>query len=212
MKYTTEKLNSLIKKEIYEIARDIATDKGIAGISKFTKEKLINFIAEHQTQEIIEFTSVPTPKDFFNLVSKLDSKLKVNKACNALLDLLAEKYSTATVSRKLSEYKKLFYSFQHDNPKLNETVTTKKGTNTQHIAANLLTLSSEQSKELIEDRQQNEATRLGIDKDGDVRDIELPPQNIESIVKKTCNLITSSNAVDIACGLLPLTHILHLEK
>ncbi|MEL6166101.1 MAG: protelomerase family protein, partial [Cyanobacteria bacterium J06628_3] len=156
--------------------------------------------------------SVPTPEEFFSLVKGLDSKLKVNQACNNLLDLLAENYEITTISKELSAYKNHFYSFKHSDPKLNETVNTKKGTNTQHIAANLLTLTEEQSKKLSEDRKQSEASRLGIDEDGNIRDVELPPQKIKSIVEKACNLIKSPYAVDIASGLLPLTGLRKNEQ
>ena len=73
--HTKAYLTDTTKKEVYEIARTIANEKGITGISKFTKDKLIDFILEHQTEEvkpeptqteeIIEFTSVPTPEEFF---------------------------------------------------------------------------------------------------------------------------------------------------
>ena len=227
MPYTTEKLNDLTKKEVYEIARAIATDKGITGISKFTKDKLIDFIMTNQTiekpaqteveeqtqdEQPIKFESVPTPEEFFNLVSQLDNRLKVNQACNALLDLLSEKFTVATVSKKLSTYKKLFYSFQHPNNKLNETVDTSKGKNTQHIAANLLSLTEEQSTQLKGNRQQAESFRLGIKEDGDIKDVVMPPQNIKSIVEKACSLLTSTNPVDIACGLLPLTGLRRNEQ
>lgn len=229
MNYTTEQLTALTKKEVYETARVIATEKGITGISKFTKDKLMTFILENQTAEVTEIAeatetaenqiyyfsnkeSIPTPQEFFDSVSQLDSKLKVNQACNGLLDKLAQNYSTTTVSRKLSEYKKPFYNFLHSDPKLNETVNTKKGNNTQHIAANLLTLSDEQAAELRTEREKSELSRRGIDEDGDIRDVELPPQKIKSIVEKACNLLTSSNPVDIACGLLPLTGLRKNEQ
>ncbi|MEO1433573.1 MAG: protelomerase family protein [Cyanobacteria bacterium J06632_19] len=228
MTYTTEKLNDLTKKEVYEIARAIATDKGITGISKFTKGKLMTFILENQaetetapetapepTPEATPETnpeSIPTPEEFFETVKVIEKRLEVSRACNGLLAQLGDKYTTATVSRKLSEYKKPFYNFQHSDPKLNETVPTKNGTNTQHIAANLLTLSDEQSEELRTEREKSELSRRGIDEDGDIRDIELPPQEIKSIVEKACSLLVSSNPVDIACGLLPLTGLRKNEQ
>ncbi|MEM6402619.1 MAG: protelomerase family protein [Cyanobacteria bacterium P01_D01_bin.116] len=227
MNYTTEKLNDLNRKEVYEVARAIATDKGITGISKYPKDKLIEFIMTNQTiekpaqteveeqtqdEQPIEFESVPTPEEFFNQVSQLDNRLKVNQACNSLLDLLSEKFTVATVSKKLSAYKKLFYSFQHPNNKLNETVDTSKGKNTQHIAANLLSLTEEQSTQLKGNRQQAESFRLGIKEDGDIKDVVMPPQNIKSIVEKACSLLTSTNPVDIACGLLPLTGLRRNEQ
>ena len=239
MNYTTEKLNDLNRKEVYEVARAIATDKGITGISKYPKDKLIEFIMTNQTiekpaqteveqqtteqtleqtteqtqdEQPIKFESVPTPEEFFNQVSELDNRLKVNQACNALLDLLSDKFTVATVSKKLSTYKKLFYSFQHPNNKLNETVDTSKGKNTQHIAANLLSLTEEQSTQLKGNRQQAESFRLGIKKNGDIKDVVMPPQNIKSIVEKACSLLTSTNPVDIACGLLPLTGLRRNEQ
>ena len=222
----------LNRKQVYEIARGIATEKGITGISKFTKDKLIMFILENQTVEsTTEPTSeattepttettelqvledVPTPQEFFDKVSKLDNKLEVHKVCNALNAALTEKYATpATVSWKQSEYKKPFYNFQHSNPKLNETVTVKGEIKNQHIAANLITLSDEQKTELATTREEKELSRLGIDSDGDIRDIELPPQEIKTIVEKSCKLITSPYAVDIACGLLPLTGLRRNEQ
>ena len=221
--HTKAYLTDTTKKEVYEIARTIANEKGITGISKFTKDKLIDFILEHQTEEvkpeptqteeIIEFTSVPTPEEFFTLVSNLDSKLKVHQACNALNGIISEKRKTAaSVSWEQSKYKKLFYHFQHSDPKLNEQVKTKDGVKTQHIAANLITLTEEQSAELTNNRRKNEASRLGIDEDGDIRDVELPPQNIKSIVEKACSLLSSTKPVDIACGLLPLTGLRRNEQ
>ena len=224
--YLTHDLN---RKQTYEIARNIATDKGTTGISKYTKTQLIDFILEHQTEQVkeneptqteptqteetIEFTSVPTPEKFLNLVKGLDSKLKVNQACNALNDVLFQKYKTAaTVSWAMSEYKKPFYNFQHSDPKLNEQINTKNGIKTQHIAANLICLTDEQSDELTDNVRKNEASRLGIDEDGDIRDVELPPQNIKTIVQKACSLLSSTKPVDIACGLLPLTGLRRNEQ
>ena len=221
--HTKAYLTDTTKKEVYEIARTIANEKGITGISKFTKDKLIDFILEHQTEEvkpeptqteeIIEFTSVPTPEEFFTLVSNLDSKLKVHQACNALNGIISEKRKTAaSVSWEQSKYKKLFYHFQHSDPKLNEQVKTKDGVKTQHIAANLITLTEEQSAELTNNRRKNEASRLGIDEDGDIRDVELPPQNIKSIVEKACSLLSSTKPVYFACGLLLLTCLRRNEQ
>ena len=231
MRHTKAYLTDITKKKVYEIARDIATEKGTTGISKYNKDKLIEFILENQSEkpaqaeveeqsteqtqneQPIEFTSVPTPEEFFNLVKDENDKVKVNQACNALLDkLVEEKYSTATISRKLSGYKKPFYDYQHSNPKLNETVTVKGVTKTQHIAANLLTLSEEQSSELAEQRQQTELSRRGIDEEGNIRDVELPPQRIKSIVEKACSLLSSTKPLDIACGLLPLTGLRRNEQ
>lgn len=224
----------LTRAEIYEIAKDLRKKKKLTeGISQYKKEQLIDFILNHQSEEpqtkimlieeykpesieaeeIIEFTSVPTPEEFFNLVKGLDSKLKVTQACNALNDALSEKYQTAaSVSWAMSGYKKLFYGYQHSNPKLNERVKIKGELKTQHIAARLIALNEEQITDLNNSRKVNEASRLGIDENGDIREVELPPQNIKSIIEKACELLLSTNPVDIACGLLPLTGLRRNEQ
>lgn len=211
--------NKLTKKELIAIAKE----KEVPGRAKAIKAKgtqdLIKLLEDWDNKNQTEATqpeptptqtpeqsTIPTPQEFFNQVKGLNSKMEVHQACNNLLDSLAERYAVTTISRKLSEYTKPFYNFQHtSNDKLNETVDTAKGKNRQHIAANLLSLSEEQSKQLKQDRQQSEASRLGIDEDGDIRDVELPTQKIKSIVQKAQNLLTSTKPEDIACGLLPLT-------
>jgi hypothetical protein len=129
----------------------------------------------------------------------------VHQACNALLDILNETHTVATVSKKLSGYKKLFYNYQHSNPKLNETVETAKGTNTQHIAARILTLSDEQKQALGVDRNERDNARAGFDSEGELREVEKPPIDIEAIVRKSCELLASNDPHTIACGILNLT-------
>lgn len=206
------------KKEVYEIARAIATEKGITGISKFTKDKLIDFILENQTEEVktestqttettedITFVSVPSPEEFFKLVTGLDDKLKVHQACNALLDIFNEKYTVSTISKKLSAYRKPFYTFKHSNNSLNETVETKDGLKTQHIAGMLLSLSDEQRKELGTDREQREQSRAGFTSDGDIREVEKPKTDITVVIKKSCECLHSTDPHTIGVGIVNLT-------
>ena len=208
----------LNRNQVYEIARDIAKSKGITGISKFTKDKLIDFILEHQIEEVktessqttetteyITFNSVPSPQEFFNLVTGLDDKLKVHQACNALLDIFNEKYTVSTISKKLSAYRKPFYAFKHSDNSLNETVETKEGLKTQHIAGMLLSLSDEQRKELGIDREQREQSRAGFTSDGDIREVEKPKTDITAVIKKSCECLHSTDPHTIGVGIVNLT-------
>ncbi|GEM_PF-7092055 len=147
----------------------------------------------------------PTPQEFFDRVIQLDDRLAVNRACNELLDSMAENYAVSTISKKLSSYKQPFYTYQHSNPDLNETVETKDGQNQQHIAARLLTLSDEQYKTLGVDRQQRDNARAGFDKEGELRAVEKPPVDIAETVKKSLELLTSNDPHSISSGLLNLT-------
>jgi uncharacterized protein YdcH (DUF465 family) len=214
MAYTTDELLSFTKKRVKEISREL----NIKGRTTMTHHDLIDAIAEvSQTTtettetptetptEITQFASIPTPEEFFNLVVALNEVLAVHQACNALLDVLNEKHTVATVSKKLSGYKKLFYSYQHANSKLNETVETAKGANTQHIAARLLTLSDEQKQALGVDRDERSNARAGFDSEGELREIERPPIDITAIVEKSCELLSSNDPHTIACGILNLT-------
>ena len=205
------------KKEVYEIARAIAIEKGITGISKYTKPQLIDFILEHQTEKVkteptqttettedITFVSVPSPKEFYDFVIALDDKLKVHQACNALLDIFAKKYAVSTISKKLSAYKNRFYKKHPDNA-LNETVETKEGLKTQHIAGRLLSLSDEQRKELGTDREQREQSRAGFTSDGDIREVEKPKTDITAVIKKSCECLHSPDPHTIGVGIINLT-------
>lgn len=161
----------------------------------------------YQAKEIKTMTDliIPTAQEFFNQVTALDSKLEVNRACNELLDALVAKYATSTISKKLTPYKKLFYAFQHDNPELNETVDTKDGTNIQHIAARLLTLSDEQKQALAIDRNERDNARAGFDKEGDLREVETPGIDIEATVKKSVECLGSVDPHTIGAGIINLT-------
>ncbi|NJM72595.1 MAG: hypothetical protein HC862_21940 [Scytonema sp. RU_4_4] len=220
--YTTDELLSFTKKRVMEVARELK----IQGRTKMSHHDLIDKIVEVSTpvettpveSTPVESTSeqtttiepnklatIPTPEQFFTQVIGLDEVLVVHQVCNALLDALAEKYTTATISKKLTAYKKLFYNYQHNNAALNETVETKNGTNKQHIAARLLTLSDEQKEVLGIDRNQRDMSRYGFDKEGELREVEKPPIDIEAIVRKSCELLTSNDPHTIACGILNLT-------
>ena len=150
-------------------------------------------------------TIIPTPQEFFNKVSKIETVLEVNQACNFLLDSMCEKFKDTTISRKLSAYKKLFYEFQHENPDLNDEVKTKNGKNIQHIAGRLLTLSDEQKKALGVDRNERDNARAGFDKEGELRDVDKPPVDIQGIVKRSCELLASTDPHTIGVGILNLT-------
>jgi len=228
---TTINYNELTKTKLIAIAKDkqipgysvVAKKPGTEALIKLLKnwdkensvqENKIDETELTQTEQPIEFTSVPTPEEFFNIVKGLDSRLKVNQACNALNDVLSEKYETvASLSWAMSGYKKLFYAYQHPDPRLNEQVKVKGEFKIQHIAASLICLSDEQCSELANIRSKNEASRLGIDETtGGIRDVEVPSQSIKSIVTKACNLLSSVKPVDIACGLLPLTGLRRNEQ
>ncbi len=160
---------------------------------------------------------IPTPQEFFNTVSKLETPLEVSQACNELLDNLAEKYAVSTISRKLSAYKKHFYGYIHTNPKLNESVLVNGESKTQHIAGQLLALSDEQSKELKESREINAQSKAGIDGEGNIRDVQKPKIDIEVIIRKACDCLVDMDSKVVACGLMILTglranELLHLKR
>lgn len=157
-----------------------------------------------ETTEDISFVSVPSPENFYNLVIALDDKLKVHQACNALLDIFSEKYEVSTISKKLSAYRKPFY-VKHSNNALNETVETKDGLKTQHIAGRLLSLSDEQRKELGIDREQREQSRAGFTSDGDIREVEKPKTDITAVIKKSCECLHSTDPHTIGVGIINLT-------
>lgn len=152
-----------------------------------------------------EIPAIATPNEFFNQVIGLDSKLAVHQACNELLDLLSANYATSTISKKLTEYKKPFYAFKHEKSELNETIETKKGTNTQHIAARLLTLSGEQKQTLEFTRGESENARAGYNSDGDIKEINYPPIDIKIVIEKSLECLTSIDPHTIGAGILNLT-------
>ncbi|NJM22784.1 MAG: hypothetical protein HC907_30800 [Richelia sp. SM1_7_0] len=148
---------------------------------------------------------IPTPTEFFNQVTALDDKLAVHQACNTLLDDLTKHYTVATISKKLTAYKKPFYTYQHANAEINETIETKNGTNTQHIAARLLTLSDEQKQNLVIDRDQRDNARAGFNEDGDIREVETPGIDISAVVKKSLECLGSIDPHTIGAGIINLT-------
>jgi hypothetical protein len=178
-------------------------------ITELTIEPSIEPSVEAATQPTneptTEFTIIPTPTEFFNQVIELQDELAVQAACNELLDKLAKKYTVATVSKKLTEYKKLFYSHQHSNPTLNELIETKSGNNTQHIAGRLLSLSNEQSEELANKRNESDNSRAGFDKKGDIRKVEIPKIDIKAIIEKSIECLKSIDPHIIGAGIINLT-------
>lgn len=148
---------------------------------------------------------IPTPTEFFNQVTALDETLPVHQACNTLMDLFVANFTVATISKKLTAYKKPFYTFQHTNVELNETIETKNGTNTQHIAARLLTLSDEQKQALGADRNERDNARAGFNKDGDIREVTTPGIDITAVIKKSCECLHSNEPHTIGAGIINLT-------
>lgn len=132
------------------------------------------------------------PDLFFEAVIELDSQDEIIDYCIELLEYLKTvihsrggKYKVSTISKMLTEYKKPFYGFVHENDSLNETVeirhycldgefehTFKKRSDKhgveagdtkrytiiskkQHVAGNLLALSEKQLLELVNRRIDN---------------------------------------------------------
>lgn len=215
--------SELTKTQLIQLAKE----RGIARYSVIAKEKgkqpMIDLLKENDrlTQKTwtvakpetkLELINIPTPEEFKGMIELAKDRLTITSLCNQLLDKLAENYTIPTVSKKLSSYKKLLYSYQSTNPKLNETVTTKKGSNTQTIAANLLKLSDEQSKELSQSRLENNAAKLGLDEEGEVRDVNMPPKDIKNIVEESCKLLSSTDVASVACGVMVLTGVRSYEQ
>ncbi|MEM7726050.1 MAG: protelomerase family protein [Cyanobacteria bacterium P01_A01_bin.45] len=216
----------LTKKELIQICKERKLPRYSVVAKQHGKEPLIQLIQENdqendkqkqpetmntttQTVETIELKlqeNIPTPEEFFNVVKDIDNKLEVNRKCNELLDSLKANHTVKTISKMLSAYKKPFYAYTSPHESLNEVVTTKQhGTKSQHIAANLLSLDSEQKTELAIQTEVNEKEKLGFDSEGNVRDIELPPIDIEETIRLALTLLNSNSAYEIACGLLILT-------
>ena len=143
--------------------------------------------------------------EFFTRVSALTDKLTVSTACNELLEKLSAEYTIKTVSTNLSEYRKPFKNFTHENPDLNETISTKNGLHTQHCAVSMLNLNDEQQTELIQKRKETSHARDGFDKDGEIREVNLPKIDIAEIIKKSCECLLSDNPLIIASGIVNLT-------
>lgn len=144
-------------------------------------------------------------KEFFTRVSALTDKLTVSQACHELLEQLSVEYTIKTVSTNLSEYRKHFKTFTHENPDLNETINTKNGLHTQHCAVSMLNLNDEQQAELVAKRRETSHARDGFDKDGEVRELELPKTDIAQIIEKSCECLLSENPLIIAAGIINLT-------
>jgi hypothetical protein len=167
-------------------------------------DKYINRKQEAQTMAISKKT-INHALEFFTRVSALTDKLAVSTACNELLEQLLGEYTIKTVSTNLTEYRKHFKTFTHENPDLNETINTKNGLHTQHCAVSMLNLNDEQQAELVEKRKETSHARDGFDKDGEIRELDLPKTDIAKIIEKSCECLTSDNPLIIAAGIINLT-------
>lgn len=223
--YTNEELTSLTKKEVYAIARKLADAQTTpqAAISKYSKDKLVDYIEEVQkmaiqsveAQDKVETANaeaIPTPEEFFERVKRYNTKLEIHRACNELLEKLETEYAPSTVSKKLTYYKKPFYTFTHEKEELNEIITTTKGANKQSIAANLLKLSQEQNKVLNESREESELARKGVTAEGEIREVELPEVEIKKVIEKAIPLLKADQPELITCGILPLIGLRRNEQ
>jgi uncharacterized protein YehS (DUF1456 family) len=148
---------------------------------------------------------LPSPEAFFNDVVALEDWLEVNQKANELLELLASKYATSTVIRKLSDYRKKFIGYQHPVDKLNEVVKTDKGDVKQHRVVNVLTLDDSQSEELAVIKQAKKDAADGFKSDGSINEKTLTPIDVNEIIDIACKLIKSNNPEDIVIGLSLVT-------
>lgn len=146
-------------------------------------DRCINPKQEPQTMAISKKT-LNRAKEFFTRVSVLTDKDEVSTACKELLEQLSTEYAIRTISTDLAEYRKPFKNFTHENPDLNETISTKNGLHTQHCAVNMLNLNDEQQTELIQKRRETSHARDGFDKDGEIRELDLPKTDIAETIKK----------------------------
>lgn len=230
MTHTKESLQALNKKDVYSVAKAIATEleaKNLPtqGLSKKNKQQLIQFVLEAQimlaaaeenqkvTKELaLEEISLPTVEEFFDSTIQLDDRNDIEEECNLLVEKIENKHTPATCSKQLSKYRKPFYSFEHNDPKLNDTVQTKEGVHTQFCAAKFLELSPEVKKQLIEQREKNELARKGFNDNGAIKNVELPQTDILEVIKKAAKLLNSSKPEEITCGILPLIGVRRNEQ
>jgi hypothetical protein len=151
-------------------------------------------------------------KEFFTRVITLNDKLEVSQACNELLEQLQTEHTIKTISNNLSEYRKPFKSFIHENPELNETISTKNGPHTQHCAVSMLKLTDEQESERIKEVKKTSHARDGFDKDGEIREVDIPKTDISLIIEKSCECLLSDNPHIIAAGIVNLTGLRSNEQ
>lgn len=145
-------------------------------------------------------------QEFFNRVSGLTDKLAVSQAVNELLAELKSEYTVNTVSTNLTEFKRPFQNFTHSMPELNEKITTKnRGVHTQHCAASMLSLTNEDKQELDQKRLNKSRAREGFDIDGNIREVDIPKCDIQAIILKSVECLTSEDPLVIACGVINLT-------
>lgn len=139
--------------------------------------------------------------EFFNLIWNLNDINLIKKLCQDLLDLMSEKMAISTKSKTLTEYRKQFQK-QHNDNSLNETINTKNGQNKQHIAVNLLVLSTDEKKEL-ESKKSNQNSNFNAD--GSVKIVDNLKIDVSEILDIANRLLDSQNFVDIVIGLLLVT-------
>ncbi len=200
-----EPISELVSEPVTEPILEPTSKPTSEPIPELTSEPTPEPVTEPVTKPVIETTVIPSPTEFFNQIIELNDALAIQEACNGLLNALSKKYSVATISKKLSEYKKWFYSYQHNNPELNELVEIRNGTNNQHIAARLLSLTDEQSENLSISRNERDNARAGFDKNGDIRKVEILPIDIKSIIDKSIECLKSNDAYTIGAGIINLT-------
>lgn len=203
-----EKIKVIEENETVETVEGLTENQNVEIVEK-TVESIENLGTTEPTETVevaeSEEILIPSPEEFFKETIAFNTEEEVVEARDLLIEKLEEKYTPATVSKKLSEYKKPFYSFIHPNPKLNQKVQVKGITRTQHIAAKLLVISSEAKEQLDNQREKSGLARLGFDEEGGLRKVELPETNTLQTVNKASKLLISNDPLDITCGILPLT-------
>lgn len=169
-----------------------------------TDDEYINQTKEAKTMAVNKKLKNDS-QEFFTLVSTLTDKLEVSKECNQLLENLTSAHTIKTVSSYLIEYRKPFKSFIHELPELNETINIKNGLHTQHCAVSMLVLNDENQTKLIDEKKETSHARDGFDKDGELREVELPKTDIAKIIEMSCKYLDSNNPHIIAAGIVNLT-------
>ncbi|MEG4109441.1 protelomerase family protein [Microcoleus sp. S13_C5] len=145
-------------------------------------------------------------QEFFNRVSVLDDRTAVSRACHELLDEMRAEYSLETINTDLTEFRKPFKKFIHANPELNDIKRTKnKGAHKQHCAVDMLVLTDEEKKQVNQQKLVKTNARAGFDTDGNFREVDIPKCDIEAIVLKSVECLTSEDPLVIACGIVNLT-------
>jgi len=154
-------------------------------------------------------------QEFFNRVSKLQSKVEVSQSVNELLAGFKKRWeektlTSGTIKGYLSDYRELFEVFQHENPDLNETKQVKINgvltPHTQHYAVSILVMDEELTNDYNEQKAKSKMKKLGIKGDGEIRDTsKIPKINVHEIIKQSLECLISEKPEVIACGVVNLT-------